>query len=188
MIIELNTAILDAVENINSNQLIFLSMILDKNQKSYQDVRKLISLISDDEISYLLEQNLITCTKNSDKISYKATEKLLKLVTPSKDYFDTFYDIYPVYVLRPDGSKSYLRINVNKCRNMYKSIVGNSSAYAEHINKCLKFEIDKKISTGKLGYMKNMWKWLVDRTWEESEQEMLDNTKNTQVGYGEEFI
>lgn len=188
MIIELNTAILDAVKNINLNQLVFLSMVLDRNQKQYQDVRKLLSLISDDEISYLIEQNLITCTKNSDKISYKPTDNLLKLITPTKDYFDKFYEIYPVYVLRPDGSKSYLRINVNKCRNLYKSITGNSSAYAEHINACLKFEIDKKISTGKLGYMKNMWKWLVDRTWEESEQEMLDTTQKAQVGYGEELI
>ena len=33
-----------------------------------------------------------------------------------------------------------------------------------------------------------MWRWLVDRTWEESEQEMLDITQKTQVGYGEELI
>lgn len=188
MIIELNTALLDA-GNLNLNQLVFLSMVLDKNQKNYQDVRKLISLISDDEISYLLEQNLITSTIKNDKILYKPTDKLLELIKPTKDYFDKFYEIYPVYVLRPDGSKSYLRTNVNKCRNMYKSIVGNSSIYAEHINECLKFEIDKKITTGKLGYMKNMWKWLVDRTWEESEQEMEDknNTNNT-INYGEELI
>ena len=51
MIIELDTSLLNAAENINMNQLVFLSMVLDKNQKSYnQDVQKLVSLITDDEI------------------------------------------------------------------------------------------------------------------------------------------
>ncbi len=61
MIIELNTKLLDYPDKLNLNQLVFLSMVLDKNQKSNnQDVRKIVSLISDDEISYLIEQGLIT--------------------------------------------------------------------------------------------------------------------------------
>ena len=61
MIIELDTKLLNLPANINLNQLVFLSMVLDKNQKTYnQDVRKLVSLISDDEISYLINQGLIT--------------------------------------------------------------------------------------------------------------------------------
>lgn len=187
MIIELNTALLYTAEHINSNQLIFLSLVLDKNQKNNQDVRKLVSLISDDEISSLLTQELITSTENGNSILYKPTEKLLTLITPDKSYFDLFYEMFPVYVLRPDGTKAYLRTNVNKCKNLYNSIVGRSSAYAEHINACLKFEIDKKMNTGKIGYMNNMWKWLTGRMWEESEQEMQDST-NTITGYGEDFI
>ena len=61
MIIELNTKLLDYPDKLNLNQLVFLSMVLDKNQKANnQDVRKIVSLISDDEISYLIEQGLIT--------------------------------------------------------------------------------------------------------------------------------
>ena len=60
MIIELNTKLLDS-PGLNANQLIFLSLVLDKNQKTYdQDVRKIVSLVSDKEISNLISQGLIT--------------------------------------------------------------------------------------------------------------------------------
>lgn len=107
---------------------------------------------------------------------------------PEKDYFDLFYDMYPVYVLRPDGSKCYLRANVNKCRHLYNAYVGKSSYYAEHINKCLKYEIEKKTSQGKIGYMKTMWRWLVDHQWEATEEEMADVITKTQDAYGTELL
>lgn len=189
MIIELDTKLLALPENININQAVFLSMVLDKNQKTYnQDVRKLVSLISDDEISYLVNQGLITSIERRGSIVYECTEKLNSYMAPPKDYFDTFYDMYPVYVLRPDGAKSYLRANVNKCRHLYNTYVGKSSAMAEHINNCLKFEIEKKTREGKIGYMKTMWRWLVDHQWEETEAEMQDTTIQTVNTYGTELI
>ena len=56
MSIEVETKLLDAAPNLNLNQLFFLSMVLNKNQIPNQDVRKIVSLISDDEISYLISQ------------------------------------------------------------------------------------------------------------------------------------
>ena len=56
MIIEVDTKLMDLPEQINMNQLVFLSMVLDKNQKFNQNVYKIVSLISDDEISYLINQ------------------------------------------------------------------------------------------------------------------------------------
>ena len=171
------------------NQLVFLSMVLDKNQKTYnQDVRKLVSLISDDDISYLIDQKLITSIERRGSTLYEPTEMLSKALTPERDFFDLFYEMYPVYVMRPDGTKNYLRANVNKCRHLFKTYVGNSSAMAEHIIKCLEFELDKKGKEGKIGYMKTMWRWLVDHQWEESEQEMNDVVIKTQDAYGTELI
>ena len=187
MIIEINSKLLDMPEQINLNQLVFLSMILDKNQKNYQDVHKIVSLISDDEISYLINQGLITSMERGNSIIYQVTDKVNDFVKPNKSYFDLFYDIYPVYVVRPDGSKSYLRANVNKCRHLYNNYIGNSEAMAEHINKCLEFEISKKMREGKLSYMKTMWRWLVDHQWEETEQEM-QNTEEYTNSYGTELI
>lgn len=189
MIIELDTKLLNLSANINLNQLVFLSMVLDKNQKNYnQDVHKIVSLISDDEISYLVNQNLITLIEKRDSIVYEPTEILSKSILPERDFFDTFYEMYPVYVLRPDGIKSYLRANVNKCKNLYKSYTGNSSAAAEHINNCLKYEISKKTKEGKIGYMKTMWRWLVDHQWEETEAELNDVITKTQDAYGTELL
>ena len=120
-------------------------------------------------------------------IVYEATEKLKGYLTTEKDYFDVFYDRYPVYVLRPDGSKCYLRANVNKCRHFFNVTCGKSSAMAEHLIECLDFEISKKMKEGKISYMKTMWRWLVDHQWEESEEEMNDKQENTQ-SYGTDLI
>lgn len=164
-------------------------MILDKNQKPYnQDVRKIVSLISGEEISYLVNQGLITSIERGNSIIYLPTEKLEDVVKPEKDFFDTFYDMYPIYVTRPDGSKSYLRANINKCRLLFNRYVGNSEAMAEHIINCLDFEISKKMREGKLSYMKTMWRWLVDHQWEETEAEMEDVQTQTANTYGTELI
>lgn len=188
MIIELNTKLLDLPVELNMNQLVFLSMILDKNQNTKnQDVHRLVSLISDDEISYLVQQNLITSMERGEFKVYQATERLNSFMKNEKSYFDTFYELYPVYVLRPDGSKSYLRANVNKCRHLFDVTCGHSQAMAEHLIKCLEFEIDKKMKEGKIGYMKTMWRWLVDHQWEESEEEMNDTTKVVST-YGTDLI
>ena len=80
MIIEVNTDLLYSEDPINMNQLVFLSMILDKNQTYNQDVHKVVSLISDDEISYLISHGLITSIERSNSITYNATDKLKQLI------------------------------------------------------------------------------------------------------------
>lgn len=188
MIIEVNTKLLDLPEKLNLNQLIFLSIVLDKNQKSNQNVRKIVSLISDEEIQYLVQQGLITLIEKGNSTIYQETDKLISYITPSKDLFDVFYEMYPVYVLRPDGSKSYLRANVHKCRHYFNVQTGNSIDYKEHIINCLKYEIDKKTREGRLSYMKTMWRWLIDHQWEETEEEMQDMQNKVQNTYGTELI
>ena len=93
MIIELNTNLLDLDNNLNLNQVVFLSMVLDKNQHSNQDVRKIVSLISDDEISYLISKQFIVSIERDDTVIYQPTEELETAIKPKKQYFDIFYDI-----------------------------------------------------------------------------------------------
>ena len=187
MIIEVNTKLLDVYPELNSNQLLFLSMVLDKNQPKYQDVRKVISLISDDDISYLVEQGLILSIEREDAKTYQPTDKLQNSIAPSKDYFDLFFDMYPVYVMRKDGTKCYLRANVNKCRHFFNTKCGKSAAMAEHIIRCLDYEISKRMREGSLSYMMTMWNWLTRSQWEAVEDEMSD-TSNTQSTYGTELM
>lgn len=189
MTIEVKTELLNACPSINLNQLIFLSLLLDKNQKLNQDVRKIVSLISDDEITNLVLEDLIVVTKNNNSTTYQPTDRLKQIAEPKRDYFDLFYDVYPVYVIRPDGTKSYLRANVHKCRRLYDVYVGNSSDMAKHLLTCLTYEIEKKTCENKLSYMKTMWRWLQDHQWEEIEEEMQDNTQLKQSNsYGTELI
>ena len=188
MIIEVNTKLLDYHPELNSNQLLFLSIVLDKNQPKYQDVRKIVSLISDDEIQYLVDQHLITSIGRDDSVTYEATEQIKQEVAPAKDYFDLFYDMYPVYVVRADGSKSYLRANVNKCRHFFNTKCGKSSAMAEHIIRCLDYEISKRMREGSISYMMTMWNWLTRSQWEAVEDEMEDNKKISVNSYGTELI
>ena len=188
MIIEVNTKILDENPELNANQLLFLSIVLDKNQPKYQDVRKIVSLISDDEIQYLVDQHLLNSIGRADSVTYEPTDKLKEQIAPKKDYFDLFYDMYPVYVVRADGSKSYLRANVNKCRHFFNTKCGRSSAMAEHLIKCLDYEVSKRMREGSLSYMMTMWNWLTRSQWEAIEDEMNDNTKQSVNSYGTELI
>lgn len=188
MIIEVNTKLLDEFPELNSNQLLFLSMVLDKNQPSYQDVRKIVSLISDDEISYLIDNLLVESIERGDSVTYQPTDKLNNAITPNKSYFDLFYDMYPVYVMRKDGTKSYLRANVNKCRHFFNTKCGKSSAMAEHIIKCLDYEVSKRMREGSLSYMMTMWNWLTRSQWEAIEEEMEDTNKIAVNSYGTDII
>lgn len=189
MTIEINTDLLEIPARINMNQLVFLSMVLDKNQKTYnQNVHKLVSLISDEDISYLIEQQLIASIERGNYTIYEPTEKLLELIKPNQSLFDLFYNEYPVYVVRPDGGKSFLRANINKCRKIYNTLVGKSTAMAEHINRCLKFEIDKRMRDGSMCFMKTMQKWLQDNQWEVVEEEMRNSNNTNMNAYGTEII
>ena len=188
MIIEVNTKLLDLPEKINANQLLFLSLVLSKNQPNYQDTQKIASLMTNDEIQDLITQGLISSIERGNSITYLPTDKLKSVFVNDKSYFDLFYDMYPVYVMRPDGSKSYLRANINKCRHLFNTKVGKSEALAEHIIKCLEFELDKKMREGKLSYMMTMWNWLSRNQWEVSEEEMQDTEQKENYSYGTELI
>lgn len=181
MILELDTSLFK-IGNISINQLVFLTLCLnEKHQANHQDVHEFISRISETEIQSLIDQGLVSITTQDTKTSYKPTNKLLSYVKEDKTWFEQFYDAYPVYVIRPDGTKGFLRANINKCRTQYNSIVGKSKAMHEHLMKCLNFDIMNKTMTGKLGYMKTMWKWLIQNEWESLEEQMLDEE---QISYG----
>ena len=172
MILELDTTLLDMFNELSINQLVFLTLVLNESQNKNQDIHSFLSRISENEIQGLIDNNLITVTTSGDNKIYKVTDKLTPYLEEDKTWFDEFYEVFPTYVERPDGTKGFLRTNINRCRNEYKKIVGKSKAMHEHIMKCLKFEIDNKMMTGKLGYFKTMWKWLIQHEWEVIEEQM----------------
>lgn len=181
MILELDTTLLNMFNELSINQLVFLTLVLNENQNNNQDVHSFLSRISETEIQELINNNFITVTTSGDNKIYKVTEKLKNYQERDKTWFDEFYEVFPVYVMRPDGTKGFLRSNINKCRKEYNKIVGKSVAMHEHIMKCLKFEVDNKMITGKLGYFKTMWKWLTQREWEVIEEQLQYEQGNNPV-------
>ena len=189
MILEIDTAFLDRIPEIKSiNQLVFINLVLNENQNNNQDIHKLLSLVSESDIQDLKDKGLVSIETdpNGNQIVSK-TIKLIELLKEDKTMFDQFYEVFPVYVTRPDGTKGFLRANINKCRKEYNLIVGKSKAMHEHIMDCLKFEVSDKMMTGKLGYMKTMWKWLTQHEWEAIEDQM-NLTQPNYTPYGTVII
>lgn len=152
MILELDTSLLKKF-NISINQLVFINLVLSENQNNHQDVHELLSRVSDEEIQDLIQRNIIVETITDDNKIYRASEQLAEVTKSDKEsMFDEFYEVFPVYVIRPDGTKGFLRANVNKCRKEYNKIIGKSRAMHDYLLGCLKWEIDNKVTSGKLGY------------------------------------
>lgn len=185
MILEIDTSILDRIPNLSINQLVFLTLVLNDIKTINQDIQKLLSLVNEEEIQELETQGLISILKDKDNQVISKTDKLDELLKEDKSMFDELYDQFPVYVMRPDGTKGFLRANINKCRKEYNRIIGKSKAMHEHIMNCLRYEIDNKMQTGKIGYMKTMWKWLTQHEWETIEEQMKVETPSTEYyNYG----
>lgn len=190
MILEIDTSILDRIPNLTINQLVFLTIVLSDIKTINQDIQRLLSLVNEEEIRELEHLGLISIQYDGDIKVINKTNKLAELLKEDKTMFDEFYDQFPVYVIRPDGTKGFLRANVNKCRKEYNRIVGKSKAMHQHLIDCLKFEIDNKMMTGKMGYMKTMWKWLTQHEWETYDEQMKLDKPSTidNYNYGTELI
>ena len=178
MILEIDTSILDRIPTLSINQLVFLTLVLNDIKTINQDIQRLLSLVNEEEIQELETQGLISIQYDRDTQVISKTEKLEELLKEDKAMFDMFYDQFPVYVMRPDGTKGFLRANINKCRKEYNRIIGKSKAMHEHLLKCLQYEIEDKMRTGKIGYMKTMWKWLTQHEWETIEEQMKVESPN----------
>lgn len=187
MILELDTTLLNK-EEITLNQLVLLSLVKNGNQNNNQDVSKILSQIRETEIQDLINKNLITVDSTDNRTIYKVTEKYENLLKPDKSWFDEFYELYPIYVTRPDGTKGFLRTNVNKCRQQYNKVCGKSKGMHEYLLKSLKYDISTKTMQGKLAYMKTMWKWLTTCEWEVFDEQMNNEvTTSTDTIYGTEL-
>lgn len=182
MILELDTSLLNKF-SISINQLVFISLVLNGNQVKYQDIQELLSRVNEEEIQDLIQRNIIVVTTSDDNKIYSPSKDIVDFIKKDRDnMFEEFYEVFPVYVTRPDGTKGFLRSNVNKCRKEYNRIIGKSKAMHEHIMNCLRYEIDDKMQTGKIGYMKTMWKWLTQHEWECYEEQI--NEQQTTDLYG----
>lgn len=183
MILELDTSLLNKL-NISINQLVFISLVLSEIKTKDQDIHELLSRVNEEEIQDLIQRNIVVVKTTDNSKIYSPSKELLENIRKEKEsLFQEFYESFPVYVIRPDGTKGFLRANVNKCRKEYNRIIGKSKAMHDHIMSCLRYEIEDKLLTGKIGYMKTMWKWLTQHEWECYEEQIAEQ-QQTNYSYG----
>lgn len=183
MILELEIDFIKKL-NISLNQLILLSLINSGSKSNIKNASDVLNLIPSKEIEDLVNRNIVIINKDNDNVIYEISKEVEEMLEKQQaSYFDEFYNTFPVYVLRPDGTKGYLKANVNKCRKEYNKIIGKSKAMHDHIMECLKFELQDKVTTGKMTYMQTMWKWLVQHGWEYYEDRVKEETIKTEA-YG----
>lgn len=177
MIFDLKTNLFNKI-NLTLNQLVLISLLLE-NRTRYQNILMLVSHINDAEVKDLIDRNLI-CINSKNK--YEITDTLLSYFGKD-DSFKLFKELYPIVVTRPDGTQSFLHGNIKKCEKQYYKIIKDIDK--DYIFDCLKKDIDNKTSTGKLGYMKTMWKWLTQCEWETID---THNNLENQETYGTELL
>ena len=56
MVLELDISLIDMIKPLTINQLVFLNLVLDVNQKSIKHVSQLVSLVSEAEIQDLINR------------------------------------------------------------------------------------------------------------------------------------
>ena len=165
---------------ITVNQFILIKFLIEQiDIKSFVDVIP----INENDIKNLIDQNIITNDsvyepRNLSKIVF--TEEFQSKLS-GRDYFKEFYDLYPVSIKRPDGTKDYLRGDLSRCRMIYNKVVGRSLSKHEHIMTCLKFDINTRTKANSMGYMKRMPKWLAAEEWLIYEESLLEKSTSKKV-------
>jgi hypothetical protein len=123
------------------------------------------------KLGFLMELSLDPAMAPKD---YQPTIQFKELFSEKGDFFKELYNEYPVKVIRPDGMTDYLRADRNSCERIYVHLTRGNKQVHDHIMKCLRYEINKRHSTGTINYMKRLNKWLSSREWESYEDEVDD--------------
>lgn len=170
MLIEIDTQQLKQL-SLSPNQLCYIKSLLDKDHKKLKEFINAYQM-NDLEFDDLINRNLIEYT-DVKKLSVRVTQTFLDLYN-TKDYFDEFYELYPIYVTRSDGRKDYLRTNMNRCRVAYNKIVNGSYEKHKKIIDYLNYQVAEMRKTNSICYMKRMPNWLASE-----EYLMYDEILNT---------
>jgi hypothetical protein len=181
MKIEIDLVALKSLK-LTSNEYIYIQLLV-QNPSLATEFRSFKYGITQDELNKLIEVGYI----NQD---YSLTTNAITKFKVKSDYFEAFFDEYPVAVIGPDGNKRYLRLHTNNCKTLYKKIVGNDQELHKHIVECLKYQLSKQ-KLKDLTYMRTMYNWLKNeewKQWEENQQEEIVKTQKIKEAYGNTIL
>jgi len=178
--------------HIKIDEFVVLQLVYDKQ---YELVSKYLSLYDSEEKKKLFEKfNLYRFVTNYNNLNEYDPSKLtlepdfLRIIA-NGDFFDELVQVFPVSVIRPDGTKDFLRNDLKRCKVIYSKITSNKYFIHQHILECLRYEILLKKKEGKMSYFKRLSKWLASEEWKIYEQSLnesnLDSFNNDGgLGYG----
>jgi len=163
------------------NQYVFLKSHLPNKVKGIKNYVK--NHITNEDVSKLIELGYIDNTSSLDSVNFTDLWYSMNMGEYNDDWFKSFHERFPTSVNRPDGSKDYLRTNLNRCRALYREIVKDN--YDTHLRLCsaVDKEIQLKRKYGKMSFFRRMDNWLKNESWLEIEAIDENPTNNIQT-YG----
>jgi hypothetical protein len=187
MVIEISTALLDNLK-LTPNEYFVITLI---RQKEFDLLSNFLRTnFSNTELENLFNKliKLEYLTSTSYLQNYhdysrcKLSNKLYALIR-TEDLFEEFMEEFPKSVVRTDGVIDYLRTDQKHCKQLYMVLTKNNRASHDHIVKCLKFEIEKRIRDGSIKFMPRMSRWLSTESWKAYEDE-INSLPNKPANYG----
>ena len=173
---------------ITPDEYTLLQLIQNKGLVSAKKlVQKCPETLTSSTLDKLVEKRLIhnTAPKGTVDVNRIMLRNEFIGVASKDDYFEELLLEFPGMVSRPDGTKDYLKTDLNKSRKLYTQLVKKDEVLHKKIMECLKFELSERHRTSKMGYMKRLYKWLNSEEWKTWQALLGDSdTETINLGYG----
>lgn len=179
MVIEINTDTLVEAK-VTANQFLLAQLIYEDSWNIIKSIKELYD--TQEDFDTLTSAGYLKSSRNA----YIVTPKFVALVK-GQGMFEQLLALFPTSVLRPDGTKDYLRVGHERCKIRYNNIIKKSKARHDHIVKCLELEVNIRTQENKLGYMKRLANWLTAKEWEAWSPRLEEASSPKTISYGEDL-
>jgi hypothetical protein len=172
------------VIEVDSNTLVRLKLPVKQYTICYllhkQAHHQLLKYLEIDPVDLSLMETMvkdgwITGTNLNSITTIKVTRKFAKLFETA-DFFQELIDEFPVKVIRPDGTESYLRTAQKQSKLRYIRMIKNSRIKHDTVINALKAEIAIRTRNNTLKFMKTLPNWLVGEEYKNYEHLFEDGT------------
>lgn len=190
MLINIDTKVLTKYR-ISINQFVILFLVYTEDLKLLEHLVDYRSENIINEVKELINRNFITYKSELNDQMINVCNIELKpqalQIFATNDCFDELLGLFPTVVTRTDGTKDYLKLDLNRTRKAYSKLIGKNRAKHDQIMDCLVLEIQDKTRTGKMGYFTRLPKWVASEGWSAYEHCLNDDTETNTVKYGEQL-
>lgn len=175
--------------NITANQFLLFRLILDRAIGTINSLYTDISLLEID-IRNLINKRFIQYEYNGGNINITEIIPKPTFVNLYKNdiWFDEFLALFPTSVIRPDGSKDYLKTDLVRSRKAYDKLVGKNRSKHDLVIQSLALELQEKIRYGKMGLFKKLFNWITSEEYLAFSQNIEQpSEQNMEVLYGQQL-